>query len=314
MRSSPARWLALNARSAVLMAGIIAACKGLLDVQSPTRVPARNLEDPARAALLVQSAIADFECALANYVTATGVLTDELWASTPFTPNNWDLRTVGSGANYGTTDCAKYADGVLPAYFYGVYTPLSIARYQADFAFRLIDAFDDSLVPGGDTTKARLMATAAAYAGYSYTVFGEGMCQAAFDRGPALDSRDVLGIALQKFTTALSIAQADSSVVYMARVGRARVRTDLAVKADSVGDVALAALLRADAAAEARLVPPAFVRYANRATRGPPPGKRRLRAQLGNRAHFRRSSIPQPQCGWRPRSTSPGKRCRTSRK
>ena len=58
--------------------GALAACSGILDVQQPTRVPEATLNDPALATVLVQGAVADFECAYANYVAATGLLTDEL--------------------------------------------------------------------------------------------------------------------------------------------------------------------------------------------------------------------------------------------
>jgi hypothetical protein len=56
----------------------VSACNDILSVDLPTRVPDSALNDPAMSSVLVQGAIADFECALANYTSATGLLTDEL--------------------------------------------------------------------------------------------------------------------------------------------------------------------------------------------------------------------------------------------
>jgi hypothetical protein len=255
-----------------LAASLLAACDLLLEVDSPTLVPPSDLDNPANAQLLVRNAIADFECAFAGYVTATAVLTDELYSSTSFQGNGWDRRLIRAAPSnlasteFASGDCAKYTTA---GYGYGVYTPLSTARFQATDAVRRITSFPDSLVPGGDTAKARLLATAAAYAGYSYTLFGEGFCTAAFDGGPALSGPEVLQLAEQRFTASINIVQADSSVLNMARVGRARVRLDLAGKADSAGDPALAAQKRAEAAADASLVPATFVRFASRTASSP---------------------------------------------
>ena len=250
----------MRLRTVVLVMLAATACN-FFEVEAPDRVPASNLDDPTRAPLLVQSAIADFECALNTYIVATGLLTDELYSSTPFNGNAWDLHNITAGATFfAISDCAAYASG--PAYNIGLYTPLSTARYDADFAFGRIQAFDPLMVTGRDT----LLALAAAYAGYSYTLFGEGFCQAAFDRGPALAPLQVLQRAEQRFDTALAYAGAANAdgIVNLARVGQARARLDIATTADSLGDATLAAQERAAAAAEARLVPPGFVRTATR--------------------------------------------------
>src|SRR5918992_3806953 len=56
------------------------ACNELtsLDQEAPSRVLARELITPANAQLLVISAVSDFECALANYIVAGGLVGDEL--------------------------------------------------------------------------------------------------------------------------------------------------------------------------------------------------------------------------------------------
>src|SRR5690606_13373647 len=63
---------------ASLVAGT-AACSSIIGVEeSPSRVDADGVEVPANAALLVDGAIANFECSLANYITGAGLLGEEL--------------------------------------------------------------------------------------------------------------------------------------------------------------------------------------------------------------------------------------------
>ena len=71
------------ARTLVLMMAVAfsGACNFLM-VDSPVRFPASGLDDPTLAPVLVQGAIADFECALSVYVLLTGTLGDELYSST----------------------------------------------------------------------------------------------------------------------------------------------------------------------------------------------------------------------------------------
>lgn len=227
---------------AVLFAVVAsAACDRLLDVEPPDRVPGSLLNNPALALVDVLGAVASYECALANYVVATGLLTDELYPARGAPLGNWDRRTeYGSG---GSNGCSP-----TPTYAFGVYVPISQARAQADQAFGRIERFADADVPAPGKTA--LLATAAAYAGYSYALFGEGFCEAAFDEGPALDWRPVLELAETRFTTALALAEPAGidSLTNLALVGRARVRL-------SLGKLA-------EAAADARLVRPGFVKYA----------------------------------------------------
>src|SRR5688500_16764098 len=50
----------------------------LLNVASPSRIPAENLESPGNAELMVNSAIADFECAAGAYFVVSGLIGEEL--------------------------------------------------------------------------------------------------------------------------------------------------------------------------------------------------------------------------------------------
>lgn len=223
-------------------AGLLSACDNLLEVELPTRVPASTLDNPALAAVLVQGVIADFECALANYIPATALLTDELIDATGWIAvTTWDQRRIfPDNANLGTSSCTALG--------YGIYTPLQTARFQAENVFERIMGFPDAEVPN----KNSLLATAAAFAGYSYTLLGKGFCEMAVDEGPLMTPAQVLARAEERFSTAIELAQAanNTQVLNLARVGRARVRLDLGKMVE--------------AAADARLVPQGFVYNATR--------------------------------------------------
>jgi hypothetical protein len=198
----------------------LAACDDLtsLDQEAPSRIPADSLESPENAALLVQSAIGDFECALASYIVAGGLVGDELLNSN-ITNRLWDYdrRTIlPTNTVYSTETC-----GGDPS----VYTVLSTARYDADNALRLLDGWTDEEVPD----RTQLIATAAAYAGYSLVLLGEGMCSAAIDVGPELTPAQLLGEAEARFTRAIEAATAvgDDAILNLALAGRARARLDL---------------------------------------------------------------------------------------
>ena len=213
----------------------LAACKDILDVDLPGRVPDAALNDPALAPVLVQGAIADFECALANYTTATALLTDEMIDATGWIAvTMWDQRRIfPDNTNLGSANCTTLG--------YGVYTPLQTARFQAVDVARRITAFPDGAVPN----KSTLLATVAAIEGYAITLLGEGFCEIAIDGGPGMNRAQSLAVAEQRFTTAIGLATGATDILNLSRVGRARVRLDLGKLAE--------------AAADADLVPAGFV-------------------------------------------------------
>lgn len=214
---------------AVLVFTSAAACDSLLDVERPTRIEAESLNEPGQSQFLVNSAIADFECAFANYTLATGLFTDELLIATAFVaPTNWDLRRITPDNGLLGTNGCNGGD------WFGVWQPLQTARWQASEAFRKIDGFPDAEV----SNKTSLLATAAAYEGYSLTLLGEGFCSATVDVGPVLAPSEVLQMAEDRFTTAIDLAaQANNSeILNMARVGRARVRLNLGNDSEAAAD------------------------------------------------------------------------------
>lgn len=226
-----------------LLAIPLSGCDSLLGVEAPSRVIANSLEDPNNANLLVGSAVADFECALAFYVMSSGLIGDEL-EDTQLAAAQWDYDRRGfengQGA-YGTNTCNSTGN------ILGVYKPVATARWSADNVLRKLEGWTDEQV----TNRTELIARAAAYSGYSHILLGEGFCSAAVDGGPELTPAQVFQLAEERFTTAIAAAQASGQddILNMALVGRARARINLGRPAD--------------AAADARQVPTAFVKNAS---------------------------------------------------
>lgn len=230
-------WLA----AAVLLLSPLAACdvEELLEVDAPGQIPAERLEDPRYAGLLVNGAVADFECAIGAFILVGGIIGDELadaqLGSAAWWYDRRDAATQTGGA-YGVNACDA---NQTP----GVYRPVSTARWAADNALRNLEGWTDAQVP--DRTS--LIATAATYSGFSYAMLGMMMCSAAVDAGPELTSAQLFALAEQRFTTAIEAGTRASvpAMVNASRLGRARVRLYL-------GN-------RAGAAEDARLVPAGFV-------------------------------------------------------
>jgi starch-binding outer membrane protein, SusD/RagB family len=208
----------------------------LLTVTTPSRLADEQFLVPQNAQLIVNSAVADFECAFGAYVVASGLASGEL-ADVSQTASRWsyDRRDVQPiDAQYSTSSCAGL----------GVYTPISTARFTSDQALRKLDEWSDADV---GANRQRLAATAALYAGFSYVLLAEGFCTAAVNTGPEMQTPQILDSAEARFTRTITFATApqDTTLLRAALVGRARARLD---KGDRTG-----------AAADAARVPLAFV-------------------------------------------------------
>jgi starch-binding outer membrane protein, SusD/RagB family len=244
-----------GAAAAALAVTILAAgCDlgALLDVEAASRIPAADLEDPSKAALRLSGAIADFECALGSYIVLGGIVSKELMDTSP-TADRWPYErrhVLASDARYATFGCEAL----------GVYTPLSTARWSADEILRLLEGWTDEQMPQG-ANRTLMIATAAAYAGYAYTLMGEGFCSAAFDQGPERTPQQVFTLAEQRFTRAIEAAQTVGAEAApfrnMALVGRARARLNLSQWTPAK---------LPEAAADAALVPAGFARVATAST------------------------------------------------
>ncbi|MGE0555015.1 MAG: RagB/SusD family nutrient uptake outer membrane protein [Gemmatimonadales bacterium] len=209
-------------RRAVLLVGLAATAScslnDLLEVELPGRVTDEALNDPALAATLVRSVIADFECAWNRYVWVAAYHSDEyIEASGNLVYRNWGTRRIEStDAAMAQSTCASLQS---------LYTPLQTARFQGDDVYARIEPLAEASFP----LKAEWLATTRAYAGYALVALGEGFCESAIDEGPILTPDEVLAQAEQRFTDAIALAnQAGSTDLRnMALVGRARVRLDL---------------------------------------------------------------------------------------
>ncbi|MDB4952558.1 MAG: RagB/SusD protein [Myxococcales bacterium] len=210
------------------------ACSNLLDVKAPDAIGTGSLEDPLNALLLVQSTIGDFDCALGGYVVASGLMSGELQETT-LTASRWsyDRRDIDPNESaYATNDCESI----------GTYTPIQTARFTADHALRLLEGWTDAQVPH----RTNLIAHAAAFGGYSRILLGEAFCTAAIDLGPQLTSNQIFSLAISKFDTAVTAAQADptnpigdGNILNLALLGRARAELDAGNSAAAAADAAL---------------------------------------------------------------------------
>jgi len=211
-----------------------AACDSLLDVEAPSRIPAEGLEDPASAALLLNGAVGDFECAYGSYVVMGGIIGEELVDATQ-TADRWpyERRAIQAGdRRYGEFGCTDL----------GVYTPLSTARWAAENVLAKLQGWTDAQVPNRGT----MIATAAAYSGYSHLLLGEAFCtgvllDATLTPGGEVPRAQLLEKAVERFTEALAAAQAanNADLRNLALVGRARARLNLGRGAEAAADAAL---------------------------------------------------------------------------
>jgi starch-binding outer membrane protein, SusD/RagB family len=239
-----------RALAAALLAATTTGCTSLIEVDAPSRVRADQLEQPSNASLLVNSAGADFECALAHYIVAAGLVGNELEIGTTLiVMKEYDKRDFNpTASSYTSQICSGNVEGNV-----GLYKPLSTARFLADQATNLLEGWTDAQVSG----RQRLLGTAAAYAGYSLLLLGESMCSAALDVGPELTPAQLFQQAESRFTKAIAAAQAanDTDLLNWGRVGRARAR--------------LRAGNASAAATDAQAVPIGYVKTATYSTESP---------------------------------------------
>jgi hypothetical protein len=219
--------------AALTLATGLSGCGSLIDVDAPSRVRSEAAAQPANAVLLVNSAGADLECALAHYIVATGLVGNELEiGSTLIVMKEYDKRDFNPrSSSYTSLTCSGGGEGNV-----GLYKPLSTARFQGDNTLSLLEGWTDAEV----ANRQRLLATAANYAGYSLLLLGESMCSAAIDVGPELAPAQLFDEAEDRFTRGLAAAQAagDANLVNWARVGRARARLRGGDKAGAGADAA----------------------------------------------------------------------------
>lgn len=195
----------------------LTACDNLLEVELPGDVTEDALDNPALADILVNSVIADFECAYNNYAFGASVHSDEMWHSSGNLYNrNWGQRKI-------TNTFVDYVSGTCGGAGFGMWTPLHVARFQSEDVFARISAAD------AVTDKDSKLATVRTYGAFTYAYFGETFCSVTIDGGDPLQPEAVLAIAAEKFESAIQLAQSSGNTTMLnaARVGLARVRLDL---------------------------------------------------------------------------------------
>jgi hypothetical protein len=209
------RALVLPLTAAALM--VTSACNDFLKVKNPGAIEEPEINNPAYVTLLVNGVIGEFQPAFTSDVMYSGVFTDELANFHGF-PENIDIDVRNVSIANGT-------------YNIGVYTPLQSARFMADSVTGLLK----TLLGAGASSDVRL-ARVLAYAGYSYTLLGEQMCSAPIGMSKAYTSDELLGFALDRFKSAITVATAAKganggaaadSILNLANVGAARVSLDL---------------------------------------------------------------------------------------
>lgn len=270
-------------RPALLVGGALLAlvacetAQNPLEVESSSRIPAVNVETPANAQLLVDGAIADFECAFAAYVVQSATVGEEfIYAQQTADRVPADRRnTLPTDIRYSTFGCESI----------GIYTPLQTARASAENILSYLKGWTDAEVP---VNRTRLIGIAAAYAGYSYIMLGEGFCTLAFSKinpdrsiayGGEVQRDSVFRIAVNKFTESIAASQAtaNTAILQMAYLGRARAKLNL-------GDYA-------GAKADAQQVPAGYLKNA---TYSVTVGRRRNFVFDENAAANRSSSVGEP--------------------
>jgi starch-binding outer membrane protein, SusD/RagB family len=212
--------------AATLGSGVLTACSTLLEADAPSRILESTLLIPSNAPVLVAGAVADFECAFGNFVLTGGTQADE-FSDSQANAATWDIdrrTSIPASALYATGGCNGF----------GVYTPISTARFQGDQAIRLLDGWTDTEVPG----RAALIARASAYAGYSYIMLGEMFCSAAVDLGPELTPAQVFALAEARFTRAIDTPGVAAEILNMSLVGRARARINQGKRTEAAADAA----------------------------------------------------------------------------
>ncbi len=224
---------------AVALALAATACNDILKVELPGRIPVGLLNDPTAAPTLAASVVADFECAFSTYVNSTSTISDQfLGASGSLQAENWGTKKISE--NDATNERYQCGQG------YGGYTPLQIARFQADDISTRLDGWTDV---EAEVRLAPLRANVAAYGAYAYTLLGEGFCAMRFNEAhQILTPPEVLAIAEAKFDSALALvddlsdpsdAALKSDLENLVHLGRARVRLDLGNGSGAAADAAL---------------------------------------------------------------------------
>ena len=188
----------------------------ILEVHVPGKVLEKALSNASLADVLTTGVIAEVECSWNQYVAGASHHSDEyVPTSGNLTMRNWGQRKIYASDS-------GYSQGTCGGWGYPMFTPLHTARFQAQDVARRLGEFP----PDSVSNLASLQATAATWGAFPLVAMGEGFCRMAIDGGGVLTPADVQAEAEQRFSTAISLAQAagDQTLTMQGMLGRARVR------------------------------------------------------------------------------------------
>lgn len=210
-----------------LMCSIVAfaACDRLMDVELPGQLLEENLDDPRLAGTLARGAESDFECAFGAYLFTTSLWTSDFFYT--------DQQLENQHYNQRNVSVKTYPEGTCTSN--SIWLPLNISRVQGESVVKRVMDWPEKAVENRDY----VLAKSYAYAGYSYLLLGEAMCEVAFDKGPAEPREAAWELAVDRLTQALQYATSSShsdasSLANMARVGLARAYLNLGQAAQVV--------------------------------------------------------------------------------
>ena len=254
-----------------------------LEVDPQSRIPAGTLESPGNALILSNGAIADFECAFGAYTVEGGLIGEEfMYAQQTASRTPYDRRnTTKDDSDYAVNSCTNNL---------GVYTPLQTARQSNENLLALLNTWTDAEVAAGPgaPNRTNLIAIAAAYAGYSLVLLGEGFCTMAISSvnidksltyGGEIQRDSVFRLAEARFSEAIAAATTanNTTIRTMAYLGRARARLD---RGDYAG-----------AKADAQQVPAGYLRVVSASDAN---SRRQNRVVVENSAANRNQSVGEP--------------------
>lgn len=204
---------AVRATALGLLAVGLGACSSfdnLLEVQNPEELNEELLQDEALVEVLVNSVTGDFEEAFDDpFIWRGSMFTDET-----LTGINWEQTARLSQR------IVEFDEGDADFMF----SEISEALSQGD---SISSRFSTLLAsPSND---ARL-ATTLIYAGYSYILMADAMCEATVNVGSEiLQPLELYAVAVERFNQGMSVAQAanDAGLVNLARVGLTRAHLNL---------------------------------------------------------------------------------------
>jgi hypothetical protein len=177
----------------VAVAASVAACDELLTVELPGQATEEGTFVASQAGLLVNSAIADIECAYSDFTAFEAAGFED---TSSRTVGWWGGRFERPPTPGTAGGCAGTQENQNGNWF----KPLHKGRWMAEQVYtRLETEWDATAVPNRE----QLMAMSAIYAGIAYTFFGEFFCEATFDSGPLMSWSQTLQEAEAWFTTAL---------------------------------------------------------------------------------------------------------------